>query len=247
MAYHKALKANQIDKDQEKENQISLQHADRQLKKLKIINPFAPLIDLPKEVNKQRRTLPMFLNFIETITYYHQHQRKEEADPETGEVYIHTTIEDIEAAFELFKPILIRKSDELTEGERTFYESLQTWNKKRGENTFKSSDIREEIKLTPRSIERYLKQLTSYGKLKQIGGSKQKGYSYILKEDTEKLVQSIEVQINQTIKRIKKADTTDIKIKRSLKRTCRTRIIDSIKQTKKNTCFFKTDTKPTTP
>lgn len=43
------------------------------------------------------------LLFIETITYYHQYQRELKTDTDTGEQYIESTTEDIEAAFPCWK------------------------------------------------------------------------------------------------------------------------------------------------
>ena len=209
MSYHKALKADQIDKLEEENHQKELEHADRLLKKIRIINPLRT-INRPTPRSKQTKKNPPHVSKL-----HRNHNllpptpKKRRSQPRNRRnLYPNHNRRHRSSLCKLFKPILIRKSDELTEGERTFYETLQTWNKKRGENTFKSLDIREEIKLTPRSIERYLKQLTSYGKIKQIGGSRQKGYNYILKEDTQKLAQSIESQITQIIKRIKKATPT---------------------------------------
>ena len=64
----------------------------------------------------------LLLLFTETITFYHQYQRELKTDPHTGERYIETTVEDIEQAFSLLETTLLKKSDELSNACRSFFE-----------------------------------------------------------------------------------------------------------------------------
>ncbi|MBV6474501.1 MAG: hypothetical protein JPMHGGIA_02825 [Saprospiraceae bacterium] len=57
MTYQKQLRAGLVDWYKEKQLQEKLQDMQRMLQPVRIINPYAPLIDLPKEVFKPRRTL----------------------------------------------------------------------------------------------------------------------------------------------------------------------------------------------
>ena len=84
--------------------------------------------------------------------------------------------EDILQGFELFYPILLRKSDELNGATRSFYKWLETHTEK--ETQFYASEIREKARLTPRTLRRYLKTLTDYGKLMIVGGNQKKGFAY---------------------------------------------------------------------
>src|SRR5690606_37677775 len=104
-------RAGLIDKAKEQEVRKQLQDVQRVLRPIKVVNPYAPLIALPQEVFKPRRTLGLLLGFVEAITFYHQLQREEKADEGSGEIYIETTPEDIEAAFALLSDTLFRKSD----------------------------------------------------------------------------------------------------------------------------------------
>ena len=65
----------------------------RLLEPIKVVNPFAELLQIPKEVFKPRRTNSHYLQFVEVITFYHQLQREQKADQETGELFIETTLE----------------------------------------------------------------------------------------------------------------------------------------------------------
>lgn len=88
-------------------------------------NSYAERLQLPADVFKPRRTNAHYLAFIEAVTFYHQFQRTERIDEDTGERYIETTIEDIAAANHLMKDVLLRKSDELTGACRNSTEPLE--------------------------------------------------------------------------------------------------------------------------
>ncbi|MCP4459905.1 MAG: hypothetical protein GY816_18065, partial [Cytophagales bacterium] len=172
MSYHRAVAASQIDKSKEEEVREQLELVQRILTKINIVNPFAELIQLPPSVRNPRRTLPLLLSFIEVITHYHQHQREELAD-ENGEVFIETIPEDIEWAFKLLRNVLFRKSDELSDACRKFYDYLRSL--KLNKEGFTTSKIREHRSIHPRTLNRYLNELTEFGRIRIIGGNKHKG------------------------------------------------------------------------
>ena len=218
MHYQKQHRAGLIDAEREGAIKTKLQHMERLLEPVRVINPYAPLIDLPQEVFKPRRALPMLLSFMEAITFYHQKQR-EWIDLETGERHsspfgggregaIETTPEDIAWAFTLLKESLFRKSDELSGALRAFYEWLTEWTKKEGTEKFYGSEIRRHHRIHPRTLQRYLADLTEYGYLKFIGGSKYKsGYQYSIEpEQTEaQLSASIEAQVKAVLHQVSEA------------------------------------------
>lgn len=213
MNYQKKQRAGLTDTVKEKRLQEKLQHMQRVLEPIRVINPYAPLIDLPKEVFTQRRSMPMLLSFIEAITFYHQYQRDHQAEKTTGEIYIETHPNDIEQAFKLFKDVLFRKSDELTEAARSFYEWLKEWDTKRDKKKgvtpkaggFYGSAIRQENRIHPRTLSRYLQELAEYGLLQITGGNKNTtGYSYKItaNKDYESLQKSINGQIDKVLKSV---------------------------------------------
>jgi hypothetical protein len=213
MSYQKLKRAGLIDANKENEIRQTLQNLQKVLEPIRVINPYAPLIDLPENIKTQRRMLPILLSFIEAITFYHQYQRAQLTEKETGEMYIESTPSDIENGFKYLKNILFRKSDELNGAVRNFYEWLQNWyNNKLAENIentgFYASEIRKENKLHPRTLNRYLNELQAYNYVQIIGGKKQReGYIYIItplvnKEEIEK---TIEAHINKVMQKIQKA------------------------------------------
>ena len=74
-----------------------LQNAQRLLKPVDIINPFANELTFTAERTRTRRDHEKYLTLIEAVTLLHQHQRPLEDDEEAGP-HIKTTLEDIEIA-----------------------------------------------------------------------------------------------------------------------------------------------------
>lgn len=214
MDYQKNLRANLIDTHTEKLLQNKLQNMQRVLEPIKVVNPYAPIIDIPKEDFKPRRTLPLLLGFIEAITFYHQYQREQQAEESTGEIFIEVHPEDVENAFKLMKDVLFRKADELSGAAREFYQFISdaarkfTDKKMNNGKGFYSSNVREETRIHPRTLNRYLNELAEYGLLQVTGGNRNTtGYTYKLVENRsyEDLQKSIDTQIEKVVKTVWKA------------------------------------------
>lgn len=204
MDYQKQLRAGIIDHSKEQAIQQKLQQMQQALEPVKIINPYAPMIDLPQELFKPRRTLPLLLSFIEAITYYHQYQREPKAIADTAEMYIETSPQDIEWGFALLQETLFRKSDELSGGLRSFLEQLriitathQLQNLPAGQAGFKAADIRKQLRIAPRTLQYYLKELAAYGYLHIAGGKQRSGYEYEMSEASSQ--QQLQTQIDKQV------------------------------------------------
>ena len=127
MAYKRRKSAGTIDRVREGRIKQLLQNTQRVLQPVQVRNPYAEQLQLPADVFKPRRTNAHYLAFIEAVTFYHQFQRTERVDEDTGERYIETTIEDIAAANNLMRDVLLRKSDELTGACRNYFERLKKY------------------------------------------------------------------------------------------------------------------------
>ena len=77
MNYQRQHRAGLVDIYQEQQIQTKLQQMQKALESIKVINPFAPLIDLPESFPKKRRALPILLNFIEAITFFKERDLNE--------------------------------------------------------------------------------------------------------------------------------------------------------------------------
>ena len=201
MAYQQAVSSAQINHRNEQGIKFKIQNVQRLLRPIKIVNPYAELIDLPQQVFKPRRTLLLLLSFIETITFYHQYQRKVKTN-DMGERYIETTKGDIEAAFSLMKEVLFSKSDELTKASRNFLEMLKSTTKK-GE-VFYANALRKRLRVPSSTLKRYLYELVRNGYVKIKGGSKYRGFEYEVTdyEEYAQLMSSIDEKLKQILQKI---------------------------------------------
>ncbi|HNW97520.1 MAG TPA: hypothetical protein PKK00_03835 [Bacteroidales bacterium] len=127
MNYQRKLSAGTVNFEEEHRIKELMKNVQRILQPVSIRNPYAEMLQIPQEVFKPRRTNSHYLQFIEAITFYKQYQREQKADEETGEVYIETTLEDIQEANSLMKEILLRKSDELNGACRNYFEQLKIY------------------------------------------------------------------------------------------------------------------------
>jgi len=212
MEYQKRLRAGLVDTAQEKQLQEKLKNMQRMLEPIKVVNPYAPLIDLPKELFKPRRALPLLLSFIETLTFYYQYQRQQNFNEATGEVYIETHPDDIDNAFQLLRDVLFRKSDELSGAARAFYQWLVEWDNNSDTTQspqsknggFYARHIRQACRIHPRTLNRYLHELTDFGLLQVTGGNKHTtGYSYKITPGRD--YKSLQKSINEQIEKVQKA------------------------------------------
>jgi Uncharacterized membrane-associated protein/domain len=142
------------------------------------------------------------LSFIETITIYHQYQREVKTNPITGEQYIESTKEDVQAGFSLMKEALFSKSDELTKASRNFLELLKR-EVKDGE-VFYTSQIRKKLRISSSTVHRYVRELKRHGCIKYKGGNKFRGYEYEITDYQEykKLKDGIDQKLTEILSKI---------------------------------------------
>jgi DNA primase len=207
MDYQRKLQAGLINEQEQNQNRQLLKNAQRLLRKVKVINPYAPKLDIPDCVFKKLRTNMHYLKLIEIIAFYHQYQREWKKDQE-GKPYIETTLEDIELANWLVKDTLIRKSDELSGDLRGFFENLKYYLKNQDNQTeqtsFYAKEIRKAFRMHPQKLSRYLINLEKRGLIKLIGNNRQTGYEYLIISwnDYELLKSDVDV-LDQILEKLK--------------------------------------------
>lgn len=211
MNYQRAASAGKIDKQAEAGAASLLRNVQRLLEPVKVVNPFAELLQIPKEVFKPRRTNGHYLQFIEAVTFYHQHQRSKQYDKETGEEYIETTLEDIEEANKLLKQILLRKSDELTGACRNHFERLKLYlvgehKGQPGSGRFTNRQISRLFRIPITTVKRYHLDLLNCGYLKaeKKKGSKALFYEVVSYEEYNELQKRISTVLDESLEQLKK-------------------------------------------
>lgn len=219
MSYQRKLSAGKINTTDESQAIQLLQNVQRVLQPITVINPYAELLQIPKEVFKQRRTNAHYLAFIEVIAFYKQYQRRW-TDGESGEIiyepggdvspsgsraFIETTIEDIEEANLLMKQILLRKSDELNGATRNYFEQLKEHLVKTNQSSFTSTSIRNQLRIPISSVKRYHAALMQSGMIRKIENRNNKAYHFeiISKEEYNQLQNSICTALDEALKKVK--------------------------------------------
>lgn len=91
------------------------QNAQRLLRPLGVLNPYAPRLTFPDTATRLRRDHEKYLTLIDTIALLHQYQRQVKSTTEAGKTieYIEATLADIALANELAHEVLGRSLDEL--------------------------------------------------------------------------------------------------------------------------------------
>ena len=168
MDYQRLISAGKVNEDEEYKAKELLKNVQRILKPIKVINPYAEHLQLPKSVFKPRRTNSHYLKFIEAITFYKQYQREKQYDKETGEEFIETTIEDIQEANELITEVLLRKSDTINGATRNYLENLKNYLKQNNQTTFTALEVRRRLKVKKTTQWRYHQQLTDNYYIKKV-------------------------------------------------------------------------------
>ena len=119
MMYQNEIAAGLIDKSKIEEVQLLLKNAQRLLEPIEIRNPFQPELMLPPIVFKPLRTNQHYIALIKSITFLHQFQLEIQEDKRGR--YIETKLDHIEWANKLCRESLLRKSDQLSGAQRTFF------------------------------------------------------------------------------------------------------------------------------
>lgn len=177
MEYQRKKSAGTINTEEERNLKTLLQNTQRILQPVSVINPYAEQLKIPNEVFKPRRSNSHYLQFIEAVTFYHQYQREQKVDEASGEIFIETTLEDIEAANKLIKQILLRKSDELNNACPNHLEQLKNYLKENNRSVFSTREVRQALRINASNRKRYMLQLFANGFIKKSSGSKAQGFT----------------------------------------------------------------------
>jgi transcription initiation factor IIE alpha subunit len=215
MNYQRRISSGNINRYAEEKAATLLRNCQRILEPIKIVNPFAELLNIPQEVFKPRRTNNHYLQFIEAVTFYHQYQREQKADKETGEIYIETTLEDVEESNKLLKQILLRKSDNLTGACRNYFEKLKLYVLGTDQKQFSNREISQLFRISITSIKRYHLDLLNSGYLKAHKQKGTKAYSYevVSYDEYQELQNRINTVLDESLKELKNQVEKNLKRK----------------------------------
>jgi len=169
-------------------------NAQRLLRPLHVINPYASHLTFPSESLRARRDHKKYLGLIKAIAFIHQYQRDIKnlalSEVEGGDVlqYIEVTLEDIEKANQLAGEVLGRTLDELSPPSRLLLKMIREMVETRckelkttpREYHFSRRDIRDWSRWSDFQIKCHVRQLEDMEYLYSITGKKGKEYVYEL-------------------------------------------------------------------
>jgi hypothetical protein len=167
------------------------QAAQRLLRKVNIVNEFAPFLDFPKNLIRLRRDHERFLDLIGAVCFLRQYQKREEQDGDFS--YICCDAEDYRIAYRIImEGTLASTLRELPTWSLSLYETLRQWVRKESkkrkvdprELRFTQREIREATGLGHTWIQSNLRVLADYEYLDVLrGGGERSRAWYTLRAD----------------------------------------------------------------
>jgi DNA primase len=206
--YQRRLSAGLIDTRRQEAVRRLMRNAQRLLKPIRVHNPYAQHLELPPLVTKRLRSNALYLGLIETITFYHQHNRPEKTDA-AGRRYVETSLGDVRWANRLIASVMAAKSDELSGACREFFEELKAWMAEEDRSSFFSAEVRRSMRMSPARLKRYLWELREYGFIEVVGGTRyRRGYEYALTEEgqTEHPGGSVAAFLEAIVRRLERGE-----------------------------------------
>ena len=178
-------------KKAETERVVQCHHnAQRLLRPLQVINPYAGHLTFPSESLRARRDHKKYLGLIRAIAFLHQYQRPIKSVEHGGKTieYVEVTLDDIEKANKLAAEVLGRTLDELSPPSRALLKMIREMVKARsrqedvepGEYHFTRRDIREWSRWSDFQVKCHIRQLEDLEYLYSLAGKKGKEYVYEL-------------------------------------------------------------------
>jgi DNA primase len=165
-------------------------NAQRLLRPLHVINPYAEHLTYPADSLRCRRDHKKYLGLIKAIAFLHQYQRDIKSIGNNGSTieYIEVTLDDIAKANKLAGEVLGRTLDELSPPSRLLLKMVRDMVESRckeesidpKEYRFSRRDIREWSRWSDFQIKCHVRQLEDLEYLYSIVGKKGKEYVYEL-------------------------------------------------------------------
>ncbi|OGB22624.1 MAG: DNA primase [Burkholderiales bacterium RIFCSPLOWO2_02_FULL_57_36] len=181
-------------KKEHKQQLLSLhRNAQRLLKKLAVVNPYAERLTFTDERTRTRRDHEKYLTLIDTIALLHQYQRDIKTTSAGGQPidYIEVTLDDIAAANAIAHDVLGRSLDELPPQTRRVLAALHGWIEsvtaeqkvRRSDVRFTRSDVRRVTSLSDTQCRLHIERLIALEYVLVHRGTRGQSFAYELLYD----------------------------------------------------------------
>lgn len=165
-------------------------NAQKLLRPLQVINPYASHLSYPSESLRARRDHKKYLGLIKAIAFLHQYQREIKAIKHNGDIlqFIEVIFDDIEKANRLANEVLGRCLDELSPPSRLLLKMIREMVETRCKELkiqpkdyrFTRKDIRDWSRWSDFQIKCHIRQLEDLEYIYSVTGKKGKEYVYEL-------------------------------------------------------------------
>ncbi|MBC7394312.1 MAG: DNA primase, partial [Variovorax sp.] len=169
------------------------QNAQRLLKSLDVLNPYAQFLTFPDQTTRLRRDHEKYLTLIDTIAFVHQHQRaiKTAQRGEQRIEYIEATLADIALANRIAHDVLGRSLDELPPQTRRLLKLIDEYVRgecarhalKRADLRFSRKAVRDATGLSDTQLRLHLQRLVELEYLLVHRGMRGQSFEYELLYD----------------------------------------------------------------
>ena len=142
------------------------QNAQRLLRPLKVVIPFAELLKFPAQWLRTRRDNERFLSLVEIVTFLHQHQRPTKTSPD-GVEHVEATPDDYAIAYDLAKTVFAQTLQDVSKPAKDLFDQIKPMveaetrrlNITAKDYWFTRRTIREHTKLPDYTIKRVIREL----------------------------------------------------------------------------------------
>jgi len=158
-----------------------LQFLFRELKAVKVINPYLDVLDIKTFFDCDYKLIAQFLRITNLVTLLHQ---KQLGMAKSGnQIVVEVQPEHMQIALELFQEIWFKAEKDLSFKVSGTLMSIKDAIKKGVPNGYKSyafniKDMRKTLRAVPSTFAKHINMLLDYNKLARTGGTKNTGYSY---------------------------------------------------------------------
>jgi DNA primase len=171
------------------------QNAQRLLRPLAVVNPFAERLTFLDDRTRTRRDHAKYLTLIDAIALLHQHQREIKTLQRRGQAieYIEVTLDDIALANELAHEVLGRSLDELPPQTRRVLGMIESWvvteaqqrSLARSDVRFTRRELRARCGMSDTAIRIHLERLVTMEYVRPVAGRNGLRFEYELLFDGE--------------------------------------------------------------
>jgi DNA primase len=189
----------EIDSKSEDKATHLIQNMIHVLEPLEVVNPYAGQVYLPQEVHKIRRLNQLYLVFVQQVAWWHQLQRTRD---EQGRII--ATLEDLQMACNLLFETIVLKVDELDGSLRQFFERLKEYLSNQDQEIFGRREIRQGLKVSKSSVQRYLKDLEDLEYVRLVNVNKYQGFQYkiVFWDDYQALRSKLKSHLSEQISKL---------------------------------------------